>query len=407
MLDRQILHLRVPAFPVAIYQVKDPSLRGRPVIVSAGRGPRAVVLSASPQAGREGVRRGMALHDALRRCRTARVLPPDPVLFDRADRALAGILARFSPLIEPRRGGRLFADLTGTGRLLGKAPDVARAAQKEIERTLRLGPNAGLGTNMLISGVAARLLRPVSLLDVERGREADFLSPLPVGHLPAVGAQEEGRLLDELNIRTVSDLAAIDLPHLRAVFGERGGLLYRQARGIDPTPVRPPERTPAAEADETLAEDTHDDALLAARARELLERCAARVRAMGMAAGRLHVTARYSDGTMASRRTALSPPLPGDLSLFARMEETLGAATRRRGRVRYLRVRLDRLSPAFRQGLLFGEGEMAAARGGQPAAGPRGEPELTAALDRIRGRFGGGSIGFGRGRKEERAAGAA
>jgi hypothetical protein len=43
-LERQILHLRVASFPLAVYLVKDPSLRRPPLAVAAGRGPRAVVV---------------------------------------------------------------------------------------------------------------------------------------------------------------------------------------------------------------------------------------------------------------------------------------------------------------------------------------------------------------------------
>jgi DNA polymerase-4 len=398
-MDRHILHLRVPAFPVAVYQVKDPSLQGRPVIVSAGRGPRALVMAASDQALQEGVRRGMTLPEAMRRCRAARVLPPDPVLFDRADRALAELMSRFSPLVEPWRGGRLFVDLSGTSRLFGPAADTARRIQKEVGRALRLGPSAGLGANKLVSGVAARVLAAVSLMDVAPGREADFLSPLAVRHLPAVNPDVEGRLLDELNIRKVRDLACVDLPHLQAAFGDRGSTLYRQARGIDASPVRPPERAPVAEADLTLAEDTNDDAVLLAHARGLLERCGARIRSLRLAAGRMHLTLRYSDGVLAARQAVLSPPVSGDLTLLDRLRALFDAAAARRGRIRYLRVRLDRLTPAPVQGCLFDAREMAALRApGAPPADrpPAREAELVSALDRLRARFGGSAIGFGR-----------
>jgi DNA polymerase IV len=404
-MERHILHLRVPSFPVAVYQVKDPSLRDRPVIVSAGRGPRALVLSASERAAEEGIRRGMTLPEALRRCRRAHVLPPDPVLFDRADRALAEVLSRFSPLVEPRRGGRLFIDLTGTGRLFGPALDAARRIQREIERALRLGPHAGLGTNKLVSGVAAvRAPAAVPLVDVAAGSEADFLSPLAVRHLPAVNPGVEGRLLDELNIRKVRDLARVDLAHLQAAFGDRGPSLYRQARGIDASPVRPPEQAPVAEADVTLAEDTNDDAVLLAHALALVERCGARLRTLRLAAARMHLSVRYSDGMLSSRQAVLSPPEAGDLTLFDRLRPLFDAAAARRGRIRYLRVRLDRLAPAPRQGCLFDAREMAGGR--VPAAvpavvpptvrPPAREAELVSALDRLRARFGGAAIGFGR-----------
>ncbi len=385
-MERQILHLRVASFPVAVYRVKDPSLRSRPLIVSAGRGERGMVLSVSDEARGEGARPGMTLPEALRWCRRALVLPPDPILFERAEKALAEVLARFSPLVEPVRGGRLFADLTGTGRLLGPAVDVARRAQKEIERRLRLGPNAGLGANKLVSGVAAQVLEPVSLLDIQPGREADFLSPLAVRHLPAVDPRVEGRLLEDLNIRKVKELTAVDLAHLGLAFGAKGITLYRQARGIDESPVRPPDRAltaEATEADETLPEDTNDDAALLACLFGLVERCGARLRKLGLPAGEAHLTTRYSDGVAVSRKTSVSPPSARDLTLFSRLRPLFEQTVERRGRVRYLRVRFTKLAPA--QMSLFGD----------PLETER-EPALIAALDRIRGRFGGTSILFGR-----------
>jgi len=389
-MERQILHLRVISFPVAVYRVKDPSLRRRPLLVSAGRGPRAVVMSASDEAREEGVRPGMVLPEALRWCRSALVLPPDPVLFERAERALGEILCRLSPVVEPVRGGRFFADLTGTGRLLGPAVDQARRIQKEIEHRLGLGPNAGLGVNKLISGVAARVLRPVSLLDILPGQETSFLSPLPVRNLPAVDPRTEGRLLDELNIQRVKDLSAVDLPHLNLAFGPKGITLYRQARGVDESPVRPPERTPAVDADETLPEDTNDDTALLGCLYGLVERCGSRLRKLRLPAREVRLTARYTDGITVSRSAMMSPPEANDLSLFAHVRPLFERVVERRGRVRYLRVRFTKLSPAPEQMSLFGSD----AAGRDTTA--RREADLVPALDRLRARFGSGAIAFGR-----------
>ncbi|HEY3174328.1 MAG TPA: DNA polymerase IV [Candidatus Polarisedimenticolia bacterium] len=385
-MQRQILHLRVASFPVAVYRVKDPSLRTRPLIVANGRGPRAVALSVSREARQEGARPGMTLPEALRWCRGALVLPPDPILFEQAERALAEILARYSPRVEPVRGGRLYADLTGTERLLGHAADVARRAQKEIDQRLRLGPSAGLAANKLVSGVAAQVLGPVPLLDVRPGDEAGFLSPLMVRCLPAVDPRTEGALLDELNIHKVRDLAAVDLPRLNLAFGVRAIALYRQARGIDESPVHPPDRTPAVEADESLAVDTNDDALLLSCLYALVERCGARLRRLSLPAGEGTLTARYTDGVTVTRKTAIAPVSAGDLTLYAHLRPLFEQVVQRRGRVRYLRVRFTRLTPASApaQMTLF------------DAGGADGEPALIAALDRIRGKFGAGAIAFGR-----------
>src|SRR5262245_60566103 len=164
--ERRILHFRAISFAVAVARVRDRSLEGKPIVVAAGSGPRAVVLAASDEARGEGIRRGLALPEALKRCRSAVVLPPDPDLYARATAAVVSVLDRFAPAVEPLPGGCFFADVSGTQRLFGSAVDVAARIQKEIRERLRLPANAGVAANKLVSGVAARVLRPVGLCDV-------------------------------------------------------------------------------------------------------------------------------------------------------------------------------------------------------------------------------------------------
>ena len=60
---RDVLHLHIPALPVALARAAHPELVGRPVAVSA-RGPRGVVHSLSAEARAEGVSKGMPVAEA-------------------------------------------------------------------------------------------------------------------------------------------------------------------------------------------------------------------------------------------------------------------------------------------------------------------------------------------------------
>jgi len=399
--ERRILSLRIVSFAVAVARVHDPSLAGRPVVVAAGTGPRSIVLAASDEARGDGVRRGLVLPEALKRCRGAIVLNPDPDLYARATACLTSILDRYAPAVEPEAGGRLFADLTGTRRLFGDAVDVAARVQREIRERLRLPANAGVAVNKLVSGVAARVVRPVGLADVVPGGEERFLRPVAVGHLPAVDRGVEGKLLEDLNVARVGQLTAIPLARLEMVFGRAGDLLYRQARGQDDTPVRPPSR--AAIIEETtqalppgmFPEDTSDDPALLAALHALVERSCRRLRRMGGLAGEAGLSIRYSDGAAAARRVALRPPLDLDLSLFARLREIFPDVVARRGRVRSMTLRLARIGPVPAQMSLFAEGYDAPRRP-DPALAPARERSLMKALDRIRARYDESAVVSGR-----------
>jgi DNA polymerase-4 len=81
-----------------------------------------------------------------------------------------------------------------------------------------------------------------------------FLPPLPVGRLPGVGKVTEARL-EELGIRTVSDLHTHSLEELDARFGRHGQRLYELARGIDENRVVPDRPTQSISAEDTFEHD--------------------------------------------------------------------------------------------------------------------------------------------------------
>src|SRR5499426_2062609 len=106
-MDRSILHLDIPAFPVAVERVVAPRLRERPVVVAPSSSTRAPILVSSLEARQAGVFRGMPLARAVRICRDLIVLPPNEPLYRRASEAILKLLAAYSPLLEPAGGGHV------------------------------------------------------------------------------------------------------------------------------------------------------------------------------------------------------------------------------------------------------------------------------------------------------------
>jgi DNA polymerase-4 len=394
-MDRSILCVDVPAFPVAVERVVDPRLRGRPVLVAPEGSARALVVAASDEAVREGVRAGMPVALAMRRCPGAVLRPTDERLYRRATAAVLSLLGGYTPLVEPSSPGRAFLDLTGTGRLHGQAPDAAARIRREIIDRLRLEATVGVAINKLVSRVAARVIRPDGLYDVFPGSEAAFLEPLPVLLLPGAmemtvgagartgpGTTATGVRFDDLGIARVGDLVALSPAQSRLAFGWRGERLRRQALGLDETPVRPPERAPAVAEDETLAEPANATDELLRVLLDLCERAGARLRRGRAATARLRVTVRHADDVTAPAETALGAPAAADLVLFREARLLLDQARARRVAVRWIELRCLDLTRGARQMDLFG-----------PLAGA--EP-LSEAMDRLRARFGAGAVVWGR-----------
>lgn len=387
-MERSILCVDIPAFPVAVERVVDPALRGRPVIVAPEGSARALVVAASDEAAREGVRPGMPVSLAMRRCPGVILRPSDDLLYHRATAAVMALLGGYSPLVEPSSPGRAFLDLTGTRRLHGHAPDAAARIRREVSDRLRLRATVGVAVNKLVSRVAARVIRPDGLYDVFPGSEAAFLEPLPVLLLPSAAAVAAEVRFDDLGIARVGDLVALSPERARLAFGWRGGPLLRQALGQDEAPVRPPAQAPAVSEEETLASPTNAEADLLRVLLGLCERAGERLRRARAETARLRLTIRHADDVVAHAEAALPTPAAADLALFLQAQALLRRARVRRVTVRWIELRCLDLARGARQMDLFG-----------PAAG---EEPLSQAIDRLRSRFGSAAVVWGR-RLAERA----
>jgi DNA polymerase-4 len=386
-MDRDILHLAVPDFPVALARAVDPTLRGRPLAVAVGVSDRALLRCVSAEARGDGVQPGMSVYLARRRCPSLGLLPPQPELAGRALQVFTELAGRFTPLWEPAADGRLFLDLTGCRRLLGPPLDVASRLERAVNDRLRLPANCGVAGNKLVARIAADYLHRPGICDVLRGSERPFIGPLAASVLPGIGALRTERLLFDLNLRRVEQIAALTVAQLEPVCGPFAALLHQRALGIDPTPVRPPRQSCSIVEEATLARAANDDTAVRAALGRLAEVCGLRLRALARGAARLRLTLRYVDGLAEERVQSFDAPQCFDLELMAAADRMLKRAWQRRVRLRSLRLACDRLVPLTRQMDLF--------------AGPRQygeEAALQNALDRLRERFGHESVQWGRNR---------
>lgn len=393
-MDRSIVFVQIPSFEIAVERACQPRLVGRPLAVApscSGRGllarpdsARALVQAVSSEARQAGIRPGMRANEALRLCQDLGLLYPNPPLYARAEAAVLRLLNRYTPCVEPGRGGSAYLDITSTLRLFGGAVDIAARAEREISEELRLIPSAGLGSNKLVSGVAGRQSAPLQFIEVLAGGERSFLAPLKVRVLPAVDRPALEKL-GELNVQLVRQLTEVTPAHLELALGRKGLLLYRQAHGQDYSPVRPPSAVPHVSRRSELAEDSNDLAVLKAELFYLVDECLAELRHRGRSARTLQIDLLYSDlksarGVRKLRRAANQ--LSG---WYGEAEALLLQILTRRIRVRAIEVRFEDFAsdPSAQLGL-FEDRKKAK------------EIVLTAALDHLKDRFGKEAVYYAR-----------
>src|SRR5947207_13750487 len=98
-----VLHVDIDQFLAAVEILRRPELAGRPVVVGGDGNPnrpRQVVATASYEARAFGVRSGMPLRTAARRCPDAVFLPSDNPAYDAASAEVMATLRSFPVSVE-------------------------------------------------------------------------------------------------------------------------------------------------------------------------------------------------------------------------------------------------------------------------------------------------------------------
>ncbi len=306
--EERFLHVDMDAFFVEVERLRDPSLRGVPVVVG-GLGRRGVVASASYEARRVGVRSAMPIGEARRLCPRARFLPPDGAAYGEVSAGLFDLLATFTPLVEGLSVDEAFLDIGGLRRHYPNPAAVGSALRRRIREDLGLPASVGIATSMFLAKLASDDAKPDGLLLVEAGTELGYLHPMPVRRLWGVGEATLAQL-ELLGVATVGELAAVPGGVLeRRVGRSLGRHLAALAHGIDERDVVPGETVKSVSVEATYEHDLIEREAIDAALLRLCDRLSARLRRAGRAGRSLTLKVRFGDYTTVSRSLTLLAPV--------------------------------------------------------------------------------------------------
>jgi DNA polymerase-4 len=349
-----ILHLDLDAFFASVEQRDKPSLRGKPVIVG-GLGGRGVVSTASYEARVFGVHSAMPMHEARRLCPRAAFLSGRFGAYRAASRAVMGILAEMSPLVEPLSLDEAYVDLaagdldiTDTDALLA----AAAAVRAEVTRATGLTASVGLGSSKFMAKLASEIAKPDGIYLVAPGTEVDRIAPLAVRAIPGVGPVTAEKL-DRLGIQTVADLRRASANELRREVGQAWATeLARLSVADDDRPVSPEREVKSISTEDTFDADISDLAVLEAKVARDAMGVAERLNKAGLFARTVTVKIKLGDFTTHTRsRTLLGAVDAGDVIAESARQLLRGASAQVAQGVRLIGVGVSGFTSAAQEAL--------------------------------------------------------
>ncbi len=378
------MHIDLDAFFVSVEQALDPGLKGKPVIVGGDPERRGVVSSASYEARGFGIHAGMPSSRARRLCPQAIFVHSKFSRYQDASARFMEILAGFSPYIEPLSLDEAYLDITGFEEAYGSPRNMALAIKKRASTELNITASAGIATCKVIAKIASDLCKPDGLLEIETGKEQEFLNPLPVAKLPGVGPRTE-QALKQMDVKTIGDLASLPLAVVKGHFGKFGVELHHYANAIDNRRVEARGESLSISKQITFARDTLDLHFLEANLHRMCEEVGAELRFRDKQASCVTLRLRYADFRTITRQSPLKPATNSSQVIFTVASQVLNKVLARKGKqVRLIGVRVSGLSCKKKQLTLF-----------DPET--RKLESLDKAIDQIRRKYGRSSIRTGRG----------
>ena len=371
---RWVLHVDLDQFLAAVEILRRPELAGQPVVVG-GRGDpteRAVVSTASYEARAFGVRSGMPLRLAARKCPDAVFLPVDGPTYDAASAlVMEALRAHDGAVVQVLGWDEAFVGLTTTGDDVAEAVGHADAIRAEVLEASQLHCSVGVGDTTVRAKIATDFGKPQGTFVLTRDNWFEVRGERPTTALWGVGNRIAARLATH-GYDTVRQLADASDEVLTQEFGPRMGPHYRRlGRGLGATVIDDTPWVARAHGRETTFQvDLTDPDDVAAAAHTLAEQVADDIRREGRACARVHLKVRFAPFFTTTRIRKLPEPT-FDPHVIATTALQLLASLGDERPIRLLGVRAEMVPPegGYELPRTTGRGGPAAMPGGDVPSG--------------------------------------
>jgi DNA polymerase IV (DinB-like DNA polymerase) len=254
--DRVVCHVDVDCFYAACERLREPALRGEPVVVGMGYEPgttHGAVATASYEAREFGVESAQAISAALEALPRKVDAATDPDLdvgaagfyrpvdmeyYESVAADVRAVLHDHAGTVREVSIDEAYLDVTDRVGWDGDTEGFAAGLKARIDDAVGVTASVGVAPTMSAAKVASDRDKPDGLVVVEPGDVRAFFAPLPVESVHGVGPVTASELR-EMGVETAGDLAAADARAVADRFGERGLEVRRFARGEDDRPVEP------------------------------------------------------------------------------------------------------------------------------------------------------------------------
>lgn len=203
---RVIFHIDMNCYYVSCEIASKPELKGKPVAVApVGSTRKSIILTASYEARKYGVKAAMRVSEALTLCPELILIDCHMDLYSEYSNKFFNYFLSITPLVEPASIDEAYLDVTDVCKN-NEYVDLAHKIQDHLYHVLNLPCSIGIAPNKFLAKMGSDMKKPLGITIVRKREIKDVLWPLPVEDMQGVG-RKTLKQLEFLKIKTIGDLA--------------------------------------------------------------------------------------------------------------------------------------------------------------------------------------------------------
>jgi len=315
-MSKVILHIDLNAFFAACEVLRDPTLKGKPLIVG-GANRRGIVSTASYEARKYGIHSAMPTYKALRLCPNLIIKVPDFKLYHHYSSLFFNYLKdHVSPLLEVASIDECYIDATERLKNNRNPIGFIKELQQTLLQEIGLGCSIGVAPTKFLAKMASNYKKPLGITIYRRRELANTLWKLPINEMYGIGKATAPRLL-ALDIKTIGDLATTEDPEVKKLLGKSFFTFKEWANGRGSDEVIAEEEDPKSIGhSSTFMFDTENYEEISALFKEMSNSVSERAKREGKVGLTIQIVMRYYNFENVNRSVTLNKPTNNAITIF-------------------------------------------------------------------------------------------
>lgn len=339
---RKIIHVDMDAFYASVEQRDNPELRGKAIAVG-GSEKRGVVMTASYEARKFGVRSAMPSRMAFEKCPHIIFVKPRFEVYGGVSKQIREIFKSYTELVEPLSFDEAYLDVTENKAGNPSATLIAKEIKQRIKDELHLTASAGVSINKFLAKVASDMQKPDGLTVIPPENAERFIETVAIEKIPGIGKVTAAKM-NRLGIKTGADIKKMEMNELVKRFGKTGTYYYHLVRCEHNSPVVPDRVRKSIAAENTFSDDISNEEEMLNELEYIMDILERRIRKTKSSGKTITLKIKYYDFQITTRSRTLSTFVNSKKEIFKVIKELLTKPEKPQKPVRLLGISLSNLN---------------------------------------------------------------